>query len=88
MKTIGQIFAATAKRFDFTRDERRCLSMNEGAQRVAQYMLEEVQIGDPAPRELILDEGQTGEVILRNKDGHTSKFKIEAGSHRLWISER
>lgn len=37
------------------------------------------------PTELVLHEGVSGFVHVRNKDGTSSSFKVEAASHRLWI---
>lgn len=84
---MGRIFAAVARRFDYSREQRRVLSCNEGAQNVARWICEEILLRDPPPRILILDEGQDAKIALRNKDGTTTEFRIEAGSHRLWIME-
>ena len=84
---MGKIMAAVAKRFDYTRGDRRILSMNEGAQNMARWICEEILLRDPPPRILILDEGQDAKIALRNKDGTTTEFRVEAGSHRLWLME-
>jgi len=85
---MGKVMAAVAKRFNYHREQRRILSMNEGAQHIARWICEEILLRDLPPRVLIINEGQDATIALRNKDGTITDFRIEAGSHRLWIMER
>lgn len=85
---MGRVLAAIAKRFNYGREERRIIAMNEYVQHAIRWILEEVKLREPPSRDLIIDEGQTGTILLRNKDGTTSKFDIEAASHKLWLVQR